>query len=162
MICPKFSWWLPHIPVIHHTDLFLHVAVNINWFSDWTLYYFNLIKLDMGKWNYSERDDCNSKLGNLEAAGNYWSPFLCAHLPPLGTWLVPREVHKVEWSLWMGLFSHLWLMITKIGHKKQKIPSRVDLMKEGKELHFISQQIHDGCMLPTATERRHSWRQLPS
>lgn len=63
----------------------------------------------------------------------------------------------------MGLYSHLCLMVlmvTRIGPRKQKIQSSVDLMKEGKELHFISQQIYKGCMLPTERERRHSWRHL--
>lgn len=45
----------------------------------------------------------------------------------------------------------------RIGQIKQK---NFDLMKEGEELYFISQEIHKGCILPTERERRHSWRQL--
>lgn len=114
-IFPKFSWWSPYIPVIHQTDLLLHIAVNIKWFSNWTLYYFNLIKPNLGKWKYSERYNCNSKLGNLNTAGNYQSPFVHAHLPPLCTWLVPREVQSGAVSVYGTLFSPL--VYGAYGHK---------------------------------------------
>lgn len=77
--------------------------------SNWSLYYFNLIKPNTDKWKYSERYDCNSKLRNLNTAGNYRSTFVCIRLPPLGAWLILRDVDKLEQSLCMGLYSHPWL-----------------------------------------------------
>jgi len=79
--------------------------MNMKWFSNWSLYYFNIIKRNIAKLKYSERYDCNSKLRNLNTAGNYRSTFACAHLSPVGASLVLRDVHKLEESLRMGLYS---------------------------------------------------------
>lgn len=147
--------------------MFLQIAVSMKWFSNWSLYYFNLIKPNIDKLKYSERSDCNSKLRNPNTAGNYQSTFVCTHLPPLGALLVLRDVDKLEWSLCMDFILTLGcivLLVIRIVHMDKPIhwcaQSTVDLMKKWKELHCISQQTQKEYMLPTETERNYSWKQL--